>query len=278
MKGSNSLTMLRLRARLPRYLALATLAVLCVAGLRAAVAGPPEEAPAQPAGDVADVAAHGFAESFARAYLTWDAHRPEGYERRLQSFMVPGLAAEIAPALPASGGGSVSWTAVASEQRLATGRTLVTVAADTASGTVHLAVPVSRDTRGFLSVDAAPAVVGPPPVARSGGAAGGREVESTGLTAVVTRALRNYLAGARRNLLADLAPEAVVSLPAQALAVRSLEPPTWVVPSSRVAVAVEAERPDGVVPRLRYELEVVRSDRWYVRSIGTDPVDKGGSR
>ena len=43
-----------------------------------------------------------------------------------------------------------------------------------------------------------------------------------------------------------------------------------------VAAVVTARRPSGVELQLRYELEVVRSDRWYVRSIGTDPVDKGG--
>ena len=275
---ATSLRLLRVRARLPRYVALAALAVLCIAGLRAVVAGPPEPAPAQPVPETADVSAHAFAESFARAYLTWEADRPEEHERRIGAFMASGAASEVAPVLPGSGSGSVSWTAVAAGQRLADGRMLVTVAAETGARLMHLAVPVRRDARGFLSVDAAPAVVGPPPVARSGGLASEREVESAALAAIVTRALRNYLSGERRNLLADLAPEAVVSLPAQALRVRSVEPPTWVVAGRRVAVPVEAERPDGVVLRLRYELEVVRRDRWYVRSIGTDPVDKGGSR
>ena len=152
------------------------------------------------------------------------------------------------------------------------------MAAQTSTGVVYLAVPVSRGPRGFLRVDAPPAIVGSPPIDRAHEDPAEREVEDGRLVSVVERALRNYLAGARTNLVADLAPDAVVSLPAEPLDVVAVDPPTWAVHGRTVAALVTARRPNGVELQLRYELEVVRRDRWYLRSIGTDPVDKGGFR
>ncbi len=148
----------------------------------------------------------------------------------------------------------------------------MTVAAGTSQGLVYLAVAVRRDERGLLSVSAAPALVGPPPVDRSADAPDEEEVEDPNVRAVADRAVRNYLAGQRENLLADLAPDATVSLPPQRLSVRSTEAVTWALPGRRVAVEVQAE--DELRNRwtLRYELEVQRRDRWYVRSLHVDPT------
>ena len=274
---ATSLRLLRLRARLPRYLAVSAVAFLSLAGLRAVLEGQSAVAPAAPVAAGVDRSAAGFAESFARAYLSWDADRPEAYERRLRSYMAAAAIDEGAPLLPTVGRDSVRWTAAMAERAVSGSRTVVTVASETDVGVVYLAVPVSRDGRGFMRVDAAPAIVGGPPVSHSGELPSEPEVENAGLARVATRALRNYLAGERANLLADLASDAVVSLPDTPLRVRSVEAPTWVIPGRRLAVMVDARRADGMELRLRYELEVVRSDRWYVRSIGTDLTNRGGS-
>jgi hypothetical protein len=103
------------------------------------------------------------------------------------------------------------------------------------------------------------------------------EVEDADLRAVCDRAVRNYLAGARRNLAADLADGAVVSLPPKRLRVGSVESVNWVAPGRRVAVQVRAEEEDGAVWMLRYELAVVRHERWYVRQLHVDPRSKGAT-
>jgi hypothetical protein len=87
-------------------------------------------------------------------------------------------------------------------------------------------------------------------------------------------AVRNYLAGRRDDLLADLAPGAVVSLPERPLRLRSTDAITWARRPRLVAVEVEA--PTGQRLTLRYELAVARRDRWYVRAIEVDPTSKGG--
>ncbi len=87
--------------------------------------------------------------------------------------------------------------------------------------------------------------------------------------------MTNYLAGERTDLLADLDPAAVVSLPTAALEVRSLRSITKAA-GDRVAVEVVAADEAGTQWTLRYELTVVHRDRWYVRAIEPDPVAAGG--
>ena len=113
------------------------------------------------------------------------------------------------------------WTAAAGARRSGNRQT-VTVAAQTSAGPVYLAVPVARDERGFLYVAAYPALVGPPATNTAADAPTEEDVEDPRLRDVVERAITNYLAGEKRNLLADLAPEAVVSLPAEPLDARSI--------------------------------------------------------
>ena len=272
---ARSLRVLRVRARLSRYLALGAVALLALAGLRAALQGPADATLSQPTRVERDLEARGLAEAFAREYLSWDAARPEEYERRVRR-LITDTAAEQLPLLPTTGREVVRWTAAVGQGQVGA-RSVTTVAAQTSTGIVYLAVPVSRGPRGFLRVDAPPAIVGPQPIDRAHAAPAEREVEDGRLVTVVERALRNYLVGARANLVADLAPDAIVSLPAERLDIVAVEPPAWAVHGRRVGVLVTARRPNGVELQLRYELEVVRRDRWYVRSIGTDPSDKGGS-
>ena len=97
-----------------------------------------------------------------------------------------------------------------------------------------------------------------------------RDVSDGGLRAVAQRAVTNYLAGQRTNLLADLDPAAVVSLPTAMLDVRSVRSITKAA-RDRVAVEVAAADDSGIQWTLRYELTVVRRDRWYVRASSPIP-------
>src|SRR5204863_8353328 len=123
---------------------------------------------------------------------------------------------------PAGRNQPVAWTATIAEDR-AGRHTNVIVAAEAGGELVYLAVPVERDSRGFLSVPAYPALVGPPAVDTRAEPREEDDVEDPRLQAVAERAVRNFLAGQRQNLLADLTPDAVVSLPGERFRVPSVE-------------------------------------------------------
>jgi hypothetical protein len=272
-----SLRALRLRARAPRALALGAVCLLALAGLRSLVERP-ETSRQPPQTSVAggwEIAA--FAESFARAYLTFDPTEPELRDARLAGYLSRVLDPDAGLVPATDEPRSIAWTAVVDAARRGP-RTTVTVAAELAGETAYLAVPVERDERGFLAVAAYPALVGQP-VQDDGIAAPSEEdVEDPGLRAVCERAVRNYLAGERRDLAADLTDDAVVSLPGRELDVRSIESITWVVPGRLAAVQLRADDPEGGAWTLRYELAVLRRDRWYVRSLHTDPRAEGGTK
>jgi hypothetical protein len=267
---------MRLRARAPRALAAAAVALLAVGGLRAAVEDAslaPADKRAVPSGDRTVGA---FAEAFARAYLSFNPAQPERREERLAGYLSRALDPDAGLVRPAGDMREVEWTAVVDQVQR--GRlTTVTVAAGLADETVHLAVPVGRDERGLVAVAGYPALVGPPAHDPAIAAASEDEVEDQGLRAVCERAVRNYLAGERRDLAADLADDAVLSLPGRELDVRTVEAITWAVPGLRAAVQLQADDPEGGAWTLRYELAVVRRDRWYVRSLHTDPRAEGGT-
>jgi hypothetical protein len=97
------------------------------------------------------------------------------------------------------------------------------------------------------------------------------------LRSVVERVVRNYLGAERDDLAADLHPDAVVSVPAQRLAVRSIDAVSWARPPRRVAVQLVAALTHGPRLTLRYELDVLRlGGRWVVRTVHTDPVAREG--
>jgi Conjugative transposon protein TcpC len=272
---TRTLRALRWQARAPRIASWVVLALLLAAGLRAAVTTP-AKGPGEPkAAPAYDQAAGAFAEAFARVYLSADPEAPEPREQRLRLYLASGL--EPDAGLAGGRERAVGWTAVVSQQRRG-GRLAVTVAVELDGEFVHLAVPVERDGRGFLFVPAYPALVGAPASDPGAPSEAEREVEDEQLRAVATRAVTNYLAGARRNLLADLAPDAVVSLPAMRLAVRSVNELTWVAPPRRAAVQVQAEDRAGARWTLRYELGLVQRERWYVRSLAVDSTHRGGLR
>jgi hypothetical protein len=166
------------------------------------------------------------------------------------------------------------WTAAIQDQAGAHGDRVITVAAQTTRQLLYLAVPVHRTARGFLVVPRYPALIGPPISDPGAAPTEERDVGDGALRAVAERAITNYLAGQRTNLLADLDPAAVVSLPSAFLDVRSVRSITKA-GRDRVAVEITAADDAGIQRTLRYELTVVHRDRWYVRAIEPDPVAAG---
>lgn len=265
----------RLRVLLPRVALFVMIGVLSLAGLLGALEPTASPRIATAAKATIDQGAQAFAEGFARVYLTADAARPERRESELAAYLSDGLDPDGGHSL-AHGSRAVNWTAVEAE-RLRGRRHTITVAAQTAVGVVHLAVPVERDGRGLLYVADYPALVGPPATNTAADAPDEDEVEDPRLRDVVERALANYLAGEKRNLLADLAPEAVVSLPPRPLRLSSTLEIGWARRGRLVAVLVDAVDDERSRWTLRYELGVVKRDRWYVRSLHVDPIHGGGS-
>jgi hypothetical protein len=261
-------------ARGPRVVLLSALGVLAIAGARGAIAGSEEPLPVSRASVPAqDLAAEGFAQSFARAYLTWDARRPELHEEQVAPYVSHALDPGAGLEPPDRGSQVVVWTAAVRDRPTGARDHTITVAAQTTRSLVYLAVAVRRDERGFLVIPRYPSIVGPPvsdPAQKIGEE---DEVEDGALRAVAERAVTNYVEGERENLRADLDRAAVVSLPVTALRAGSVESVNWAAPG-RVAVTLAAEGSDGASWTLRYELSVVRRDRWYVRAIAIDPTSK----
>jgi Conjugative transposon protein TcpC len=274
---TRSLRSVRLQAHLPRVCAMAVLVILAAAGLRSALKGPPQPLVTRiVSASSLDQGQEAFAESFTRVYLSWDGADATAREAALKPFLTSGLDEDVGVQPKGQHRQTVSWTSVVGEHPDGK-RTLVTVAAQTTNGLVYLSVPVARDTSGFLYVAGYPAVVGPPATDPSASLPLEQPVNDGALEAVVTRAVTNYLARNRTNLLADLTPDALVSLPAQPLTVTDTQQITWAIPGSRVAVVVLASDAGGDTLTLRYELTVTRLDRWYVRSIEVNPTFQGGT-
>jgi hypothetical protein len=268
-----SLSALRWRARAPRTALTATCIVLSVLGLRALLATPTATPVQRLIGAPDTSAVGGFAEGFARAYLSFAPSDPDARERRLQGYGFVDAASS-----PDDGGRvarRIIWTAALSSQKPSLDRRVVTVLADDGDRQWYLAVTVSRDRGGRLYVAGPPAVVGPPMVASTATSTPELEVEDATLRQAAERIVRHYLVAQRTDLVADLAPRAVVTTPRVPLRVADVVATTWVERPSRVAVSLVAAGPRGLRLTLRYELIVVRvAGRWLVRSIQVNPLDR----
>jgi hypothetical protein len=266
---------IRLARELPRYL----LRGLAIAGLlasaRFAIAPPrPVIVRAAPASSApVDRAAEGFASLFARRYLTWSSRDPEAHRLALAPYLSSWMEAEAGLQPPTSGEQQVQWTQVVQARGTSAGEHLYTVATQTDSGgLLYLTVSVVREPDGSLALGAYPAIVGPPDSAGAAPAGHLHAVESAALTTVVTRALRNYLAGAESELDADLAVGARVSLPQAPLQLRALDSLNWSASGRSVVAVVHARDRRGTQYTLSYELDVVSiAGRWEVSAIQTNP-------
>src|SRR3954451_18247864 len=86
--ATRSLALVRWRARAPRVLLVVAVFVLSALGLRALLRS--ESQPVVPrvqATSRPDLESEAFAEEFARAYLTWDAGRPDDRERAVSQYV-----------------------------------------------------------------------------------------------------------------------------------------------------------------------------------------------
>jgi Conjugative transposon protein TcpC len=267
----------QIRARAPRALFYGLVVILCLAGLRSILGGPAEATPPRVTAPSIDWAATAYAQAFARVYLTWDRDQPVD-ERAKQ--LEPFLSATLDPTggleLGKRADQRVQWTAVAAVDR-AGERQTITVQAGTTAGTTYLAVPVGRSKESRLAIVAYPAVVGPPAVDTNLVPGDEPDVDDEALRGVVERALRNYMSASSDDLLADLTDDAVVSLPTQPLELDGVDDITWAADGHRVAAQVAATGAQGTSMLLRYELEVTKADRWFVRSIHVDPTAGGRS-
>jgi hypothetical protein len=218
----------------------------------------------------ADPASASLAVRFARAYIEDPA------PRALTPFLAEG--AKAGGGRPATGDGAeVAQAEVAATHELGGGRAVLTVACDLRDGrSVYLAVPISRSGAGEAAVSGAPWVVAGPSTA---GVEGERPRPLAGPDAGAIRALAAkflpaYLAArSARDLSYLLVPEASVTPLAGAL--EPLGPGGSVAQLGdgegrrRTVVASGRFRDpaSGAVYRLAYRLELVRRNRWYVRSV-----------
>ena len=249
----------RLRARAPRYVFVGLVGILCLIGLRELVA--PEPVPAPPNVDInVDQAAEQLAQRFARAYLSADLAHPGPRERELASM----LPTDLDPSggfTPERSSRQVTLTEVAQNQEALAGGRIIVVYAETNDGEhFYLAVPIERATGGAMAISGYPSFVGPPVVSRR------PTSERTGLEdleilEVARRALANYLANSERNLRADLAPGAEISLPPNPLRMAAVEDANWAdgPASGAVLLTVSAVASDRSSYELTYELGVTGS-------------------
>jgi hypothetical protein len=266
----------RWSARAPKAAFAVVVALLSIAGLRAVLAGQRQVAYPAPAQPARDLSAEGFAEAFVRTYLTWDPAHPERRERQVSMFTSDRLESGAGLSAPSREAQQVVWTAVIRDEAVSSARHLITVAAETTNSPYFVSVPVQRDPRGQMAVSRYPALVGAPPVDTKARPGDEPEVEEQDLRTVARRAISNYLRGEAANLRADLDTHAVVTLPATPLKLSSVDSFTWVRPARRVALEVQAAG-RGTTWTLRYELGVVKRERWYVRSIQSDATARGSS-
>ncbi len=269
---------IRLKRELPRHLVHAAAVLGLIAGARVAIDPPRPALPAalllrRPA--PADLPAEGFAELFARRYLTWSPRDPQAREAALAPYLGGGIEQGAGLTPPPGSEQHVQWAQVVQEREPQPRERVYTVATQTdTAGLLYLTVSVLRTAAGGLALAGYPAFVGapasaPPPPQGAGQL---RAASEPALGTVVQRALRNYLAGAAGELAADLQSGARVSLPALPLALQSLQSLQWAPGPGVVLAVVQAEDRRGAQYTLAYELNVAREQgRWEIAAIQMDP-------
>jgi hypothetical protein len=245
-------------------------ALLLVRGLGAVLTPAQVSVPTAARGGDAAQASASLAVRFARAYLD------DPSARALTPFLAEG--ARVGSGRSALvGDAALAQAEVAATQELGGGREILTVACDLRDGrSLYLAVPISRSRAREAAVSGAPWVVAAPSTA--------------GVEADRPRPLAGPEAGAIRALAAKFLPAYLAARSAGDLSYL-LAPGASVVPLAgaleplgsggsvaqigdgegrRRTVVVSGRFRDpasGAVYRLAYRLELVRRNRWYVRSV-----------
>lgn len=266
---------LRVARELPRHLLYAVATMGLLASARYAVDPPRPTLPAallrRP--NTPDLAAEGFAELFARRYLTWEARDPEARENALAQYLGGGIVAGAGLQPPPGSEQRVQWAQIVQEREPQPGEHVYTVAAQTdTAGLLYLTVSVLRTAEGALALAGYPAFVGAPAAGPAQTSGHLSTVSETALSTVVERALRNYLAGSSAELAADLARGARVSMPGLSLGLESLQSLRWAPGGGAVLATVQAVDRRGAQYTLAYELNVIREQgRWEIAAIQMNP-------
>ena len=178
--------------RAPATLAVIALLLLAAVGIKATLApratSSPPPARAATAG-VRDITEQGFAQAFARAYLSWDARHPDQHQRQVAAFLSDALDGDGGLQMPPRGQQRVLWSAAIQDQTDAHGDRVITVAAQTTRQLLTWPCPCTGRRRGFLVVPRYPALVGPPVSDPGAPPAEERDVSDGALRAVAERAV-----------------------------------------------------------------------------------------
>jgi hypothetical protein len=270
--------LLNLVERALLWLAVAIVLARGLVGILATQSRPVSARVADPARVWPDEAARAFAIEFATAYLTVDSETGGEQRAALGEFAAPELLDALMPALDAEPARQeVVSATVAGTVRLDGDRALITVAArarGARSRTVRLTLPVARDAHGGLVVHDLPSLAPVPRRAQAGPTEGAAILgaERAAIGDVLTRFLRAYLDGDSAGL-AYLVPAgtriAATSGGFALLHVGSLSALEGGTGARRLVLATVhvRERPSGATYALRYRVELVRRDRWYVAAI-----------
>lgn len=234
-------------------------------------------APARTAAPVwPDDEARAFAVDFARTYLTFSERDLGSYVRAVHRFVSPELVDRVVPRLARGSSQRLRDAVVARTERIDTRRALVTVAASVTGRSVatYLTVPVARDDRGGLTVYELPSFAAAPERGRV------EAVESRALEAreqrpigdVLTRFLRAYLAGRDDDLEYFVPAGTRIAAVAQPYELVGLDTIAQLGPAGggkrTVLASVRArDRRTRAVYALRYRVELLRRDRWYVAAV-----------
>jgi Conjugative transposon protein TcpC len=231
-----------------------------------------------------DDRARAFAVGFARAYLSYSPRHPGRYARGLLPFVSPEVASQAVPRFAHRDSRQVVQDAVvAGAVSAGPGRALVTVAASVVGrgvSTRFLTVPVARDGHGGLVVYDLPSFA--PPPARGRVAPADAEplsgADAPAVQDVVTRFFRAFLAGRSADLeylVAAGTRIAALGQPYELASVDSVERVGGGGSRPTVLVSVRArDVRSRAVYALRYRVELVRRDCWYVAAVNA--TDKAG--
>ncbi len=225
-----------------------------------------------------DDEARAFALQFARAYLTFTPRHPEYHEISVRPYLAQDLREDAALELPTRGPSqTVTSAAVARAQPAGRDRALVTVAATVLNRTIttrYLTVPVARDSHGGLVVFDYPSFSSPPP---EGAVSSDPPAALSSGSAEIQDLLRRFFAAYLDAQSIDqlsyfLTRTANVTALAQRYQLREIVSFAQLGegegPHRTVLVTLRARDPDTSVSyTLRYRVELVRQDRWYVNEI-----------
>jgi hypothetical protein len=275
-----------LLARLGRLVLWLTVGLLLVRGagdLLASERPPdPRDADRAPGGmGWPDDAARAFAVEFATAYLSHPpGDNPGAYARRLGGFGSTQVAGGLVPRFDDRGPQQIVRSAtVADATTLSPQRALITVAATVTTGKTsrarYVTVPVARDENGGLVVYDLPSFAAAPARAAIAPAQGDPLCgpKRAPIEDVLARFLRAYLAG-HTDGLAYLVPPRTRVPAAGGLELVELGSVVEAAPAAAgareraVLVGVQArDAGSRATYTLRYRVQLVRRDRWYVEDI-----------